>query len=268
MLEQTEIKKPDYFNLAQIADSGQCFRFKKLLDNKYRIIYRDNYLEIEEDTDRLIISCDEDTWNKVWIKYFDLDIDYSKYADKIRNLDSQYEYIKNAFEHSKGIRILRQDSFEMLISYIISQRNRIPKIASSVENLSEKFGRELRDRFTDKMFYSFPTENELPTNIRDYADIKLGYRDEYVASAVYNVRKYGIDFYDTLDKVKNLYGVGDKVANCYLLFGRHDITRFPVDVWIQRILDREFDGYLNLNPFKEFAGIVQQYMFYYERTMN
>lgn len=263
-----QINKPDYFNITQIADSGQCFRFTKLDKNKYSTVYKENYLEIEEREDKLLISCDLETWNKVWIKYFDLDTDYSKYADILNNLGSDYDYIKRAFEYSKGIRILRQDSFEMLISYIISQRNRIPKIATSVERLSRAFGKELKDKFTGKIFYSFPNEHELSTNINDYADIKLGYRDEYVACAVSEVRKNGIDFYNTLDKTKSLYGVGDKVANCYLLFGRHDITRFPIDVWIQRILDREFDGYLSLNPFKEFAGVVQQYMFYFERNMS
>lgn len=264
----TLIKKPDYFNLKDIANSGQCFRFLKVEESDsglYRTIYKDHYLELEEKDDKLCISCDKDTWDKVWINYFDLDSNYDGYARKIRELDDGYEYIKKAFEFSKGIRILRQDSFEMLISYIISQRNRIQKISMAVENLSEAFGKKLRDQFTGKEFYSFPDEKELSTSVSDYKELKLGYRDKYVAEAVNEVRKYGIDYFNTFDRVKKIYGVGDKVANCYLLFGRHDISRFPVDVWIERILNNEFGGVLDLRPFTEFAGIVQQYMFYYER---
>ena len=89
-----------------------------------------------------------------------------------------------------------------------------------------------------------------------------------MVDAVKCVRIKGIEYFNTFEKAKTLNGVGDKVANCYLLFGRHDISRFPIDVWIQRILDREFDGYLELEHFKEFAGVVQQCMFYYERTHN
>lgn len=262
------ITKPEYFSLSQIADSGQCFRFKEIERGLYRTIHKGNYLELEESKDKLNLSCTKDEWDTIWVNYFDLDTDYSKYENIIMNLGNKYNYIKEAFKFSKGIRILKQDSFEMLISYIISQRNRITKISSAVEKISKTFGKELIDKNTGKKYYSFPTVNELSIDIDDYADIRLGYRDSYVVDAVKCVRIKGIEYFNTFEKAKTLNGVGDKVANCYLLFGRHDISRFPIDVWIQRILDREFDGYLELEHFKEFAGVVQQCMFYYERTHN
>lgn len=263
-----KLKKPDYFNLRDISYSGQCFRFNYIGEDKYSTIYKDNYIELKDLGEELEVSCNKKTWENIWVKYFDLDTDYSKYEEVIKNLGSEYDYIKKAFEYSKGIRILRQDSFEMLISYIISQRNRIPKIKDAVERLSLEFGRELRDKFTGNIFYTFPNEMELSPKVEDYMAMKLGYRDTYVARAVQDVRERGIEYFSDFDKVKILYGVGEKVANCYLLFGRHDIARFPVDVWIKKILVREFDEHLDLTPFKEFAGIVQQYMFYYERMTS
>lgn len=270
----TKIKRPSCFDLKQIAESGQCFRFKMLMSDRhgvmYSVVYKDNYLEIEQpvDEDVLLISCDMETWNSVWVHYFDLENDYEKYLRTIESLDGRYDYIKKASRVSSGIRILNQDAFEMLISFIISQRNNIPRICASVETLARTYGEQKQDKFTGMAFWTFPTEFNMPIISGEYAELGFGYRDAYLAGAVKAVQNYGIEAFNSKEKVLSLKGVGEKVANCYCLFGLHQLGMFPVDVWIQRIIDNYFNGVIDITPFEEFAGVAQQYMFYYERLTS
>lgn len=265
-----------YFDIHQIAISGQCFRMTRVMGKKntftygYRTIYKDHYIEVYQNAgeEYIYVTCSEEIFNKVWAEYFDLTTDYNDYATRLKNMNDTY--INMAFEYGSGIRILRQDKFEMLISYIISQQKRIPNIMETVENLSKKYGRKLSDEFTGVTFYSFPdAETILAGGLDGLGDLKLGYRDKYIIDACQKVKKQGIEWFsgpNAYDRALEIKGVGAKVANCYTLFGCHDLTRFPVDTWIKKILAREYPGGLYLPGCRDFAGLIQQYMFYYERN--
>lgn len=258
------------FDLEQIANSGQCFRFKKIGANKFQTVHLGRVLKAEKLLDGTFrFYCTEQEWNKVWLNYFDLNTDYSEFSLKIK--DCNMKYVVDSYEFSKGIRILNQEPFEMLISYIISQRNRIERISNCVEKLSERYGKEIAG--TGR--YSFPTADELSLATREeLTEIGLGYRVDYVLEAAKLMKIKAIDFevlktrsYENqLMVLTGLKGVGPKVANCVILFGLHNLSAFPIDVWIERILSREFGGYMDTEWCKKFAGVVQQYMFYYERN--
>lgn len=258
------IERPLNFDVEQIAKSGQCFRIIETRDKVYRAITGDHYVEIKHlGDDKLSVSCDKDTWDSVWVPYFDLDTDYSIYVNKLVSLGG---YLKEAAEFSSGIRILRQDPFETLMSFIISQRNRIPRIMDSVWNICKEMGELRIDPFTEKEFYTFPDINSFVEKRSMLADLKLGYREPYLRRSSYRVLLNGLDSYKTYEKVLELDGVGPKVANCYCLYGLHQLERFPIDTWMRYIIDTYFGGSIDISEFKQFAGVAQQYMFYYERS--
>lgn len=249
----------DDFNLYKITYSGQCFRPKQLSDKSYRFVTGSNELIITElGGNEYDISCDMNTWNTVWHDYFDLDLCYENIRKSIPDSDT---YLKNASNIGKGIRILKQDKFEMLISFIISQRKSIPAIKSSVEKLCSLYGSN----------GYFPGPEELMKASSDeLASCGLGYRVPYIETAARKVALGEVDL-EALDSLsddelfnslKSFYGVGDKVANCVALFAYHRINRAPIDTWINKVIDSEYAG---INPFPSYpgtAGIMQQYMFY------
>ena len=172
-------------------------------------------------------------------------------------MQSSHEYIRKAVEFSKGMVILRQEPFETLISFIISQRNNIPKIKNTIKRL----------KAVTTEGNAFPTPDDIIRKENDILTIGLGYRYDYVISASQVVKTQGINKIDSYNKALALYGVGKKVASCYSLYGLHNMNEFPIDVWIQRILDKEFSSSLEfLKDFKGYEGILQQCMFYYERN--
>ena len=258
------IERPLNFDIEQIAKSGQCFRIIETRDKVYRAITGDHYVEIKHlGDDSLSVSCDKETWKSVWVHYFDLDTDYSVYVNKLVNLGG---YLKEAAEFSYGIRILRQDPFETLMSYIISQRNRIPRIMQAVENIAEVMGERRIDPFTGKVFYTFPDINSFVEKRSMLDELKLGYRTQYLKRSSYRVLLNGMDNYMTYEKALDLDGVGPKVANCYCLYGLHQLDHFPIDTWMRYIIDTYFGGNIDTSEFSQFAGVAQQYMFYYERN--
>lgn len=262
------------FNIQQIADSGQCFRMVKVPINGkvgYKTIYKEHYIEIYQDSCSSTIeaSCDLETFKNIWEDYFDLKVNYSDYENRLLGLNDKY--ITNAYNYGKGIRILRQEPFETLISFIISQQKKIPNIMKTVDNLCNVYGTKLEDKFTGKKYYTFPSAEDILSDISKLDDLKLGYRDKYIIDACENVKRLGIEWFSTVDvynRALTIKGVGAKVANCYALFGCHDLSRFPVDTWINRILLREYPEGLYLTNCQDFAGLIQQYMFFYERSIN
>lgn len=263
----------DDFDLKKIADSGQCFRWQPIEDNGYRIIHGDSCLCIWQDEDCIYrLDCTEDEYNDVWSVYLDMKEDYRSIREKIDvNVDP---FLHEAAEHEKGIRILKQEPWEALISFIISQNRNIPAIKASIEKLAERAG----DRKTDsrgQVYYTFPTPEAIVNMSEEaLASCKLGYRDKYVRRAAESVVNGELDLTgigigtddEVLAKLTGLYGVGKKVASCMLLFGLHHLDAFPVDVWIKRVLETEYsDGY----PFENYSpynGVYQQYMFAYYRN--
>ena len=252
------IRITDDFDPDRIAESGQCFRWEKTEGETWRIIAGKACLYLTSLGDDLYeFECTEDEYENFWRQYFDL------------------QELWQAAEQEKGIRILRQDPWEMLITFIISQNRNIPAIRNSVELLAERCG-EKRIDSRGAGFYAFPEPAALAAlSEDDLKSCKLGYRCKYVHAAAEAVSNRDIDLLSllaadevsTINALTKLFGVGTKVANCVSLFGLHHVNAFPVDVWIRRVLDEQYpNGY----PYKKYApynGIYQQYMFAYYRHM-
>ena len=211
-------------------------------------------------------SCTQEEFEAFWEDYFDLKTDYASFRNAI---DKDDIYLLNSAEAGKGIRILRQDPWEMLITFIISQRKNIPAIKASVEALCSRFGEELGFGI-----FAFPTPEALAwAGDEELKDCSLGYRVPYIMEAARMVASGELDLSavsalsddELLTALQKVYGVGPKVANCVSLFGYHRIAAFPVDVWIKRVLDEHYNGSFPLERYKGFAGVLQQYMFYYAR---
>lgn len=264
----------EYLDMRKIADSGQVFRFNKTDDGSYDLIANNKHLRIQKlidnkDINTYELDCSEEDYNKIWKDYFDMDTDYSIYT---YDLDENDVYLQKACEYSKGIRILRQDKWEMLVSFIISQRKSIPAIKSSIEKMAVNLGEEIDDRI-----YAFPKPQEiLSADDTVLETCGLGYRLPYIRAAARDVIENGVDLYDSdnlsdeelLEKLKEFKGVGVKVANCVLLFGYHRIGAFPIDVWVEKILNNHYDGTFPMERYKGYAGVLQQYMFFYEREKS
>ncbi len=239
----------DHMDLNQIANSGQCFRWEQINDNTYKIPAFGRELIISQDRDLFTLSCDESEWNSIWSNYFDLDTDYNE-AEQIV-MESDDEFLKAAYKYGSGIRILRQDLWEVIISFIISQNNNIPRIRKSIEQLC------------DEVDGRFPTYIELAR--MDLSDKGLGYRDKYIESAILwwwaYLKDINKNFKESLMKIK---GVGNKVADCICLFSLHQLDNFPIDTHIKKIIEREYDGKMPEWVNCKYAGLFQQYLFFHE----
>ena len=261
----------DDFNLLKIADSGQCFRAIEVKDGIYRFITNDNVIYMKaHDTNpsndlitKLDISVTEGEWNDIWHNYFDFDTSYVDIRNSIKN----DKYLLNAAGSGRGIRILNQEPFEMLISFIISQRKSIPAIRTSVERICKLYGKKINTEY--ETLYTFPDADTLAD--ADKLDTcGLGYRLPYILDASRDVSSGLINLYDMysyddeelFNELKKIRGVGDKVANCICLFAYHRVKRAPKDVWINRVIDEEYGGVDPFPKYGEYAGIMQQYMFY------
>ena len=265
------IIRTDNFNLKQIADSGQCFRMNEIGNNTYSIIAYDRYIELRHINDNTIdISCDEEEYKAIWYEYFDMGYDYGKVCENLIHGDD--EFLSDAASYGSGIRILKQEPFEILISFIISQNKNIPAIMSSIESICKMFGEERTSGLLT--YYTFPTAKALSkASLDDLREARLGYRDKYVQNASKQVASGELDLEELKNmdhelaykELNNIFGVGPKVANCVSLFGLHHLDMVPVDVWIKRILKEIYDNNFDWNKYKDYAGIVQQYMFYYMR---
>nr|WP_308666785.1 DNA glycosylase [uncultured Allisonella sp.] len=261
----------DDFNLQRIIDSGQCFRPVKIPDGRYRFITGKHLLHIQELGDgRYEVDCSRWNWKHTWKPYFDLNASYAAIRRSIPDSDT---YLTWAAEYSQGIRILRQDPWEMIITFIISQRKSIPAIRSAVEMLCEKAGTLCEEG--GENFYTFPRPGELARlSEEDLRECSLGYRAPYIYQTVRKVRREKINLYQwniltdekLVEKLMEFPGVGIKVANCTALFGYHRIARAPVDVWIERVIREHYGGQNPFVSYPETAGIMQQYMFYYIRN--
>lgn len=255
----------DDFDLEKIIYSGQCFR-PSYYDGIGRFTYKNKILYVKQLSDcEYDFSCSKDEFYKIWSTYFDFEREYASIRKSAKD-----KFLKQAAEFSKGIRILKQDKFETLISFIISQRKSIPAIRSSVEKLCEKYGEKIT--FENDSFYAFPSPKALANaKESDLATCGLGYRVPYikdasmkVASGEYNLESFSSLSDDELfSALKEIKGIGDKVANCVMLFAYGRTSRAPIDTWIQKIMDTYYDGSNPFPQYKEAAGIMQQYSFYY-----
>ena len=251
------------------------------------------YRTSDGNPNRIQISCSEEEWESVWREWFDMDRSYNELRKRVCELEDDVDKdvslgINTIMTHGEGIRILRQDPWETLCTFIISQRRSIPSIKTSVRRMSERWGGEINAPAIKRLMknvkgtpvdsvpalISFPTANSLsqvePEVLNEVAG--LGYRDKYVHDAAVKVAAGELDLgklnalndEDLLKRLESLRGVGVKIASCTALFayGRLDVA--PVDVWIQRVIKEDFDGEDVLNhQYKEISGLVQQWMYYW-----
>ncbi len=259
------IKGIEEFDLPHTLDCGQAFRWKCDENGLWSGIAFNKHLTLEKLKDGTVVlyNTNKEDFNLIWKNYFDLDRDYAK----IVNILSQNETMKAACEYSYGIRILNQEPFETLCSFIISQNNNISRIKGIVERLCENFGEKIDGGYT------FPTAQKMATlTVEDLAPLRSGFRAKYLIDAAQKVASGEVDLYHlryfTLENAQQelmkIKGVGPKVADCALLFSHHQDRAFPKDVWIKRAMDTLFGGELP-DCAKEYAGIAQQYIFFYAR---
>lgn len=259
----------DNFSIEEICRSGQCFRMKELSDGAYEVIALGRYLKVFQEDNKVSFNCSEEEYKEIWTEYFDLNTDYGKI---ISSIDPTDEYLVNAAKKGDGIRILRQDLWEMIISFIISQRNNIKRIRKCISGLCEEFG-EKKTAPDGSVYYDFPTPEALAkADIKNINSHSVGYRDIYIkkaAEAVY----YGefdldslwkMDYEKAKETLLTLHGVGEKVANCICLFALHHVEAFPKDTHIIQVLDREYKNGFPFEKYEGYAGIIQQYMFFSE----
>lgn len=267
------VKIQDDFDLKKIADSGQCFRFNECADG-YSVVALDKYLFVKElGKGEFEFNCTDEVFEGFWKHYFDLETDYRKVRRLIDKKEDEYLY--NASEYGKGIRILNQDPWEMLISFIISQRKNIPAIKASIEKICMASGKKIATDKEGKDVFSFPTPKELAgLSMEQLSACSLGYRDKYVKQAAMDVASgavkleewAGLEDEKLMEKLLGLYGVGVKVANCEILFGYHRLDAFPKDVWINRVLEVKYPKGYSFESYAPYNGIMQQYLFFYSRN--
>lgn len=272
------------FDLAQTLECGQCFHFVKLDENDYVLTAKGRLLHVSQQADTVTFyDTEEDEYVNVWKDYFDMDRDYSEIKNKLLEKDDK---LKDAIESMWGVRILNQDFFETLISFIISQNKQIPHIKKIVADISAKFG-SYKGTYGGVDMYTFPKLEQL-TNAseEDFKELKTGFRAPYIMDAIRRNMAGQFDEnelknmeYDScIKELMTIKGVGEKVANCVSLFGLGKKEAFPVDVWIKRIMETMyFDGEdtpkdkisaFAKERFGGLGGFAQQYLFYYGKTIK
>ena len=271
-----EIISADYFDPEQIFTCGQCFRWYEQPNGSFTGVAHGKVLNVEKRGKNIVFNnCNEQDYLKIWKNYFDLERDYGK----IKKGLSADPILKDAVLYGSGIRILRQDFFEALISFIISANNNIPRIQGIINRFSALFGEKLE--YNGDVFYAFPKPEALDgIKESDLAPLKSGYRAKYIVSAIKSYLRGEIDqkaisemsAADAQKALCKISGVGPKVADCILLFSFGKFDVFPTDVWVKRVMgelygcdekDARETGY---RIFGDNAGIAQQYLFYWRRA--
>ncbi len=279
------IKNCNTFELKDIFECGQCFRFNKQEDESYTGVIGNNVINVKKvDNEIHIKSVGQDNLEELVVNYFDLNRDYEQIKDKLSKID---ENMQKSISYGKGIRILNQDLWETIISFIISANNNIPRIKGIIDRMSERYGKKII--FEGKEYYTFPTIDELSkASVEDLRALGLGFRDVRVYETTKMIKNKEVD----LEKLKNekdfnkvrntlltLPGVGPKVADCILLFSTlKRWEAFPIDVWVRRVMNelyiknpdetkvkKEEIEKIAYEKFGNLAGIAQQYLFYWKR---
>lgn len=265
------------FTPKHIFECGQCFRFKKEQDKSYTIVAKDRVINVSMSGSDVILknATDEDVAD-IWYDYFDLSTDYSV----IKKTLSADEHLMKSTAFGGGIRILNQDLWECIISFIISANNNIPRIQGIVERLCERYGEKIS--YNDITYYTFPSFEKLKDVKKENLQfLRAGYRDGYLFDAINKVNNKEVILEkiteSSTEEAKNellkIKGIGNKVADCILLFGARRRETFPVDVWVKRSISELYkDEIKDLSihefahsKFSDLAGYAQQYLFYYMR---
>ena len=280
-----EVENLDSFELKDIFDCGQCFRWNEQEDGSYTGVFKGNVLNVKKEGNKVTFKgiCNGDI-KEVVEDYFDLNRDYKKIKEYLSKIDDN---MKKSVEYGKGIRILNQDLWETIISFIISANNNIPRIKGIIERLSKNYGEEIE--YNGEKYYTFPTAEELKdVSVKKYRELGLGFRDIRLYETTKMILNGEVDLdnlrnnlntMEVRNKLLTLSGVGPKVADCILLFS--DLKRFevfPIDVWVRRVMNdlyikNEDETKVNKKQiekiakekFGNLAGLAQQYLFYWRR---
>ena len=272
------------FELEDIFECGQCFRWNKQQDGSYTGVFNKNVLNVKKEEKKITFSglCQDDI-AKTCIEYFDLNRDYIKIKEKLAKID---EHLKRSIQYGQGIRILKQDLWEMIISFIISANNNIPRIKKIIENLSKTYGDEIT--WNNQKYYTFPNIKQLSkASVEDLRKLGLGFRDKriYETTKIFlegQIKLEELEKEENIEKLREklltLPGVGPKVADCIMLFGMQRYEVFPIDVWIRRVMNdlyikNEDETKVSKKQIEELAkqkygslaGIAQQYLFFAAR---
>lgn len=274
------------FEPKHIFECGQCFRWNMQKDNSYTGIFKDNVLNVKKENNKIIFKgmCKQSII-KVCTEYFDLDTNYEKIKSTLSQVDS---YLKESIEYGQGIRILNQDLWETVISFIISANNNIPRIKGIIERISKAYGNEII--YDNNTYYTFPTPEQLgKANVEDLRKLGLGFRDKRVYDTTKMVLNGDIKLEELereenieilREKLLTLPGVGPKVADCIMLFGLKKFEVFPIDVWVRRVMNelyikncdetkvnkKEIEK-LAEQKYSNLAGLAQQYLFYNRKLL-
>ncbi len=263
-----------WFDLKKIMDSGQCFRIYPQTDGSIVAISEDNFVVATLSEDGFWeLDCTDNKEKTYWENYFDAKTDYKTWFESI---DPSDEYLMHAKVVGQGLRVINQDPWETLISFIISQRRSVASITSCIEKLCAKYGERIdtSGHNVEKPIFTFPQPEQLAgLSVLDLIDCSMGYRTEYVIDAAQRVVSGDInlealtqvDDQTLLEQLMTIKGVGIKVANCTALYGFRRLGLFPIDVWIKRVLDEHYpDGFPSEN-YPGYAGFLQLLMFYEAR---
>ena len=255
-------------------------RFEKLDDNSFDVILSDRVINIKQNKDEIIVKSNNmNNIEEVIFNYFDLNYDYEYINKKLIEIDKNNLNIVNS---CKGLKMINEPRFEVIVSYILSSNNRVPQIKKALDNISKTYGKKVI--FNDKKYFLFPSIDELKNcDIETLRNCKTGFRDKYIYEFVQKIinNEFDIDLIDNLNSdealeyLKTLNGVGDKVASCILLFGYHRFDVFPIDTWVKKYMKDKYniEGMENIKKFtkdkyKELSGIAIQYMFNYKRNKS
>ena len=283
--QKYKLKNVKSFELRDIFECGQCFRWNKQEDGSYTGVFKNNVLNVKKNKDEIIFEgiCENDIQQTVK-NYFDLNRNYEKIKEQLSKIDQN---MKKSIEYGNGIRILNQDLWETIISFIISANNNIPRIKGIIERLSEKYGDEIK--YKGNKYYTFPTPEQLKNvTVEEYRKLGLGFRDIRLYETTKMILNKQVDIenmknnpntIEVREELLKLSGVGPKVADCILLFS--DLKRFevfPIDVWVRRVMNdlyiknedetkvnkKQIEKIAN-EKFGDLAGLAQQYLFYWRR---
>ena len=267
-----------------VFECGQCFRWNQDEDGTYVGVFGNNVVRVKKDGNSVFFRgvC-EGNIAEVCQEYFDLNTDYDYIKNTLSNVD---EYLKQSISYGHGIRILKQDLWETLISFIISANNNIPRIKMIIERICRKYGKKIE--FENREYYTFPRPGELKNaTVQDFRDLGLGFRDIRVYETVQKVLSNKINLteleeeqnvQDLRNKLLEIPGVGPKVADCIMLFALKKYEVFPIDVWVRRVISELYFDKNEQKPqviqkfakekYGNLAGLAQQYLFFWRRSIS
>ena len=273
-----KIKVDNYIDLDNTITCGQIFRYIKETDNSYTVILPDRVINIKKEDNVLFVESNKmENLERIISDYFDLDRDYLKIIDHLKKMDVK---LNECLDSSKGLKIIKQDPLECIISYVISQNNSVRNIQNSLNLISKYYGEKVV--FNNKEYYLFPSLEKLSIiTLEDFRKCKVGFRDKYLINIINNIVNnqlvinniYNMNSSDALDYLMNYKGIGMKVASCILLFAYQKYDVYPVDTWVKKYMNEVYGitGEKNIKEFanktyEKYSGLAIQYMFNNKRN--